>query len=415
MRPSVLDLTRILRRSQSGNVAIIAALGMPMLVGFCGLGIDIAYWFQGSRQLHAAADIAAYDASVSLNEGGSGSTLTAAATTGATTNGWNSASGTITVNNPPTSGTHKNSKSVEVILTENMPRYFTALFSTSTVPIQARAVVTTQGEHDACVLALNPSAADAITVSGAATLNASNCDVVSNSTSSSGILIKGSGSVTTPCLVSAGGVSVQGAGKYTVNNCTTATTNATPAADPYAGVAEPTHSGACITYTNQTTLSPGYYCNGLSIGSVANVTLQPGTYWLGGGFSVGNSAKVTGSGVTIFVTSGYNVSIGGAATVTLSAPTSGTYSGIAFFGDRSGGGTNTIGNSAAGNITGVLYFPSQAIDYSGATSNNSSCTELIAYTIDIAASAGFNNGCSGDGVSNIEVADGGQGSIQLVE
>lgn len=55
----------------------------------------------------------------------------AVATTGASGNGWNGTNGTITVNNPPTSGTHQTNKAVEVILTQNIPRYFTSLFSNS--------------------------------------------------------------------------------------------------------------------------------------------------------------------------------------------------------------------------------------------------------------------------------------------
>jgi hypothetical protein len=141
---------------------------------------------------------------------GSGSTLTTAATTGATANGWTSANGTITVNNPPKSGTQQTNKAVEVILTENMPRYFTALFSSSTVTIQARSASTTQGEHDACVIALGPTGTD-ITMSGGANVSSPKCDIVSDSDNSSGISMSGGASVTTPCLVSVRGVSVKAA------------------------------------------------------------------------------------------------------------------------------------------------------------------------------------------------------------
>jgi Flp pilus assembly protein TadG len=415
MRLSLVGLAKIFRRSQSGNVAIIAGLSMTMLVGFCGLGVDMAYWFYGARQLHAAADIASYDATVALNEGGSGSTLTTAATTGATANGWTSANGTITVNNPPKSGTHETNKAVEVILTENMPRYFTALFSSSTVTIQARSVSTTQGEHDACVIALGSTGTD-ITMSGGASLSSPNCDVVSDSSSSSSISMVGGASVTTPCLVSVGGVSMKGGSSYTLNSCTSPTTNAPVATDPYASVPQPTHSGSCITYTNQTSLSPGYYCNGLSLGGGASVTFQPGTYYIsGGGFSVSSGATATGTGVTIFVAAGNNVTLEGGASVTFSAPTSGTYSGITFFGDRSGGGTNTFTGGSTTNITGAIYFPTQSMDYTGGTSDSSVCTQLIADTVTFHGGANFDGECAGDGVSTIQTQDGGQGSIQIAE
>src|SRR5487761_783793 len=75
-------------RSRSGNIAIVCGICAPMLIGFCGFGADAGYWFYQSRQLQAAADIAAYDGAVVLNGGGTGSQITSTATTDATTNGW---------------------------------------------------------------------------------------------------------------------------------------------------------------------------------------------------------------------------------------------------------------------------------------------------------------------------------------
>src|SRR5436305_3114900 len=136
-----------LARCKSGNIAIISALTMPMLVGVVGLGVDTGYWFFQNRKLQGAADIAAYDAAVTLNFGGTVSAATTAATTGATANGWSSTSGTITVNSPPVSGTHKTTGAIEVILTQNAPRYFSAIYSSGTVTITARAVGMKNGSH----------------------------------------------------------------------------------------------------------------------------------------------------------------------------------------------------------------------------------------------------------------------------
>ena len=64
-------------------------------------------------------------------------------------------------------------------------------------------------------------------------------------------------------------------------------------------------------------------------------TMQPGIYVVSGGdFKINANANVTGTGVTIYIKAGTNVSINGNATVNLAAPTSGTYSGMLFFGDR---------------------------------------------------------------------------------
>lgn len=110
----VRSLSRWLR-SRRGNVAIISGLAMPCLIGFCGMGADAGYWYYRQRIVQGAADIAAYNAAIALENGSSKSAVSTGASSDATTNGWNSSNGTITVNTPPTSGTHENNTSVEVI------------------------------------------------------------------------------------------------------------------------------------------------------------------------------------------------------------------------------------------------------------------------------------------------------------
>src|SRR5262245_28685325 len=98
-------MTNVIRRfasSRRGNVAIIAGLSLPMLVGFCGLGSETAYWYFRQRDLQGAVDVAAYNGALGLRTGASTTVITAKATTDATTGGWRAADGTIKVNTPPT-------------------------------------------------------------------------------------------------------------------------------------------------------------------------------------------------------------------------------------------------------------------------------------------------------------------------
>jgi len=403
-------------QSRSGNIAIIAGICMPALVGFCGMGADAGYWFYKNRQLQAAADIAAFDGTVVINGNGSVSAVTAAATSGATSNGWSSTNGTITVNDPPTSGTHQNNQSVEVILTENVPRYFTAMFSSSTVQLYARAVGTAQGSHTACVIALSPTASAAISVGGSGNLSSPNCDVVSDSNASNAINIAGAGQLTAPCIVSVGTASVT-SGLH-LNKCTSPTNHAPVATDPYRNVSAPTAPGGCISVSHgQTSFSPGNYCSGISINWSAAVTFAPGVYYIsGGGMSFNGSANVTGTGVTFYLVAGNTVTINGGATLTLTAPTSGTYSGMTFFGDRSAtSGNNVLNGGSNASITGAIYFPTQSVTYAGGTGGESKCTQLIGNTVTVTGNANFNNVCPGDGMSSSNVVDGSPGSITLAE
>src|SRR5258706_14770522 len=73
----IMELRRFIR-SRSGNIAIISALAMPPMVGFCGLAAEQAFWFYRNRDLQGAADIAAYGGVVVLLLGGSNHAVTAA-------------------------------------------------------------------------------------------------------------------------------------------------------------------------------------------------------------------------------------------------------------------------------------------------------------------------------------------------
>ena len=150
-------------------------------------------------------------------------------------------------------------------------------------------------------------------------------------------------------------------------------------------------------------LSPGTYCNGITISGATTVTFNPGTYILmGGGLNVTEASILKGTGVTFFLTKGlgYNygpLSVSGAVVATLSAPTSGPYYGILFYQDRTigtGQAANTVTGSSAPSLSGVLYFPTTALTLSGAESGGN-CLILVADTISLTGAAALGNGCSG--------------------
>ena len=78
-------------------------------------------------------------------------------------------------------------------------------------------------------------------------------------------------------------------------------TSVSPASDPYANVALPAFAGCDhnnMSVHNTVTLDPGVFCNGLQLNAGANVTLNPGVYYIDQGtFHVASGASVTGSGV----------------------------------------------------------------------------------------------------------------------
>ncbi|RWM24500.1 MAG: hypothetical protein E5X74_24075 [Mesorhizobium sp.] len=393
-----------MRRGEGGNVAIVFALTLPVVVGGAGLGVETSYWYYSSLKLQATADAAAYAGALEKIQGSDTAAITTAATQSATDNGLGA--GTITVNTPPTSGPNTAKKAVEVILNQDLDRVFTSIFTQSKVPEQARAVALITDASKACMQARNPSASQALLFSGSTTVKVGGCVIMTNSIASDALKVQGSAAVQADCLISAGGIVLN---NPVTTVCKTPITQALPAADPFANLPTPAASNPCEN-DNKATLKPGTYCSGMSLSGV--VTLDPGVYVVQGNLKINANAVVAGAGVTIFMEGSSTVSMNGNATVTLSAPTSGTYSGVLFYGDRTGtAAQSTFNGTAASLLTGAIYFPRQQVNYLGNFSGVNGCTQVVADTIQWSGNSTINQDCSALGMKDIPAAP----SIAIVE
>ncbi|MDX8433625.1 pilus assembly protein TadG-related protein [Mesorhizobium abyssinicae] len=392
-----------------GNVAVIFAFALPVVVGGAGLGVETSLWYYSSLKLQAVADAAAYAGALEKIAGSDNPTIVAAATQSATSNDF-VAPGTIEVNTPPLSGPNTAKKAVEVIVKHNLDRYFTAIFNSTPVPQQARAVARITDASKACVLALSPSAVQAALFSGNTTVNLTGCSVMSDSVAADAIRTQGSATLKADCLITVGGMVLN---NPVTTTCSSNLTQALPASDPFSSLPTPAASNPCKNVNgNKTsqTLQPGTYCSGMDL--KGNVTLQPGVYVVQGGMKINANAVVAGSGVTIFMAGSNTVSMNGTATVTLSAPTSGTYSGMLFYGDRTGtAAQSTFNGTATSLLTGAIYFPKQQVNYLGNFSGSGGCTQVVADTIQWSGSTTIKQDCTSLGMKDIPATQ----SVQLVE
>jgi uncharacterized membrane protein len=151
---------------QAGQAFVFSAFLSTALLGFMGLGIDVAQLRVVQRKAQSAADSAAI--------AGSGELLyedvTTAAQTDAALNGFTNGSGraTVTVNDPLLTGPHiGNAKYVEVIVAQNQPTFFMKAFGITFEPVSARAVAT-QTSGPACVFALDTTASNSYNASSGA-------------------------------------------------------------------------------------------------------------------------------------------------------------------------------------------------------------------------------------------------------
>jgi hypothetical protein len=122
------------------------------------------------------------------------------------------------------------------------------------------------------------------------------------------------------------------------------------------------------------------YQGGINV-QKGTLTMQPGIYILeGGGLTVANGASVQGTGVMIFNTGTAGpgtgggagaINIQGGATVSLTPPTTGTYTGISIYQDRAvtqNGTINFINNSIS--IQGAIYMVNAQLHFQGQQPTN---------------------------------------------
>lgn len=379
-----------------GNVALLFALMMPVIVGGAGLGVETAYWRYAQLKLQAAADAAAFAGAVEKRGGASDDRVTTIASGAAADNGFTP--GSIVVKASLASGANA-SNQVEVDLQTQATRFFTSYFNSQPVALKARAVASYTPSSEACILALDPSAADAAQVTGSGILTLQGCSVMSNSLSNQALSVQGSGRLTAPCVISAGGVSLTA--NATLTECAGPITQAPRASDPYADLPVPPTTGPCAD-DSSASLSPGIYCSGLSLSGT--VSLAPGVYVIkGGDLNFGSHANITGSGVTFYLVGSSRLSMNSNGHETISAPTTGTYAGMLMFGDRTnvGGQTNKLNGDATTSLTGAFYFAKQELDYLGNFSGQGGCVKVVAGIIKWSGNSTVKADCTSLGLKTV--------------
>jgi hypothetical protein len=149
------------------------------------------------------------------------------------------------------------------------------------------------------------------------------------------------------------------------------------------------------------------YCGGINVGN-NTYTLTAGNYIVvGGGLTTqSTNSGIIGNNVMIYNTFGATsggptysyspINIAANSTVSMTAPTSGTYSGILFFDDRNSptGTSDSYGGGSTAVYQGTIYAKNAQVLMYGNSSVNTQYTMLVADTIHLVGTTGFNNNYS---------------------
>ena len=380
-------------RNRHGQVIVLVVIALAVLVMVVGLAIDIGYAWRARLKMQAAADAAAIAGTDALFNG-AGVSVSSAAQSVATQNGFTSGAGTpinsnpvtVTVNNPPASGPYAgNSDAVEVIISQAQPTYFLAVAGFTSLNVSARAVAAIKSAP-VCIYSLNPSASGALNMAANTTVN-SNCGVMVNSNNSAALIGASGATISAPALGVVGGISFSGS--LPPNTVT----GVAPAADPLAVLPAPPVGGSCTTLApigpNVTANLPaGYYC-GLTVRSNSTVNLtSSGTYSFNGDLSLSSNTALNGTGVTLYFKSG-SLQMSSNTTLNLSAPTSGTYAGIVIFEDRANTAPLSLSSNSGMTLTGAVYAPAATLTLASNAFTNA-YSILVASTVNIAANSTIN-------------------------
>jgi hypothetical protein len=339
-----------LYEDRGAAIAIAFAIGAVVFIGMAGIATEVGAWYLTRRQADNAADAAALAGALAL---AASADPLAAATNLATQNGFsNGGDVTVTISHPPTTGPYAgNSNAVEVSITKKQPLLISALFLSSEVIVQGRAVALM---GSLCGLALTGD----LVASG---VIAPNCLLASNATGSTAI------SVTPPIsallLYSAGGCTGCAGLRYY--------TSQPSIADPAPAPSIP----VCLA-------GPQMICSGSLSGNLA----YGKTYYLGGTAHL-NDVTCHDCSFVVFGSASVNI----AGTADIRAPvvntTDAALNGVAIY--QSGSGATNI---AGGFFAGALYFPNASVTLSNTTP--STCTIVVAQSLSLNAAALDVSGCA---------------------
>jgi Flp pilus assembly protein TadG len=396
------ERVRAFLHNEDGASIVLIGLTLPAVIGAMGLGIEVGYWRLHQRGMQNAADAAAIAAATNA-----GASYAAEAKAVAAQYGFQDGAGQIAV-----SVTHPNSAAgctascYKVSISDNVPLFLsqvvgyqgsTAVNGQRMSTVTASAVATTIPAYSYCVLALAGSGQQGITSNGAPNANLNGCNTMSNTSA------RCNGHNLNATVGDAHGND---------NGCgITQNSNVPTQSDAFASLATNLPANSCSgTYPQEPTkthdpplpASNLWYGNLSSSGVkvvcgdqqlIGNATLNDTLLVIENGQLDTNGFTFSGTNLTV-VFSGtnsgtYQHAPAGGGTLDITAPTSGTWSGVAIYQDPAltkGVDLSAAGNSPTWNLSGLVYLPHSSVTLSGAVNKSSqgqTCFELVVDNITI--------------------------------
>ena len=384
--PIITQTIRSLPRDQSGSIAIVFAVALPLLIGVTAGAIDFATALSQKSRLQNIVDSSALAAASELSLSNS-QTDNVSGVVQALVDDYFKASYSSGKHSTPIVHTAISTDPMQVKVTANQQftSFFGDAFGLQSTALEASAVAQIVGRPNICVLALHPSSDGALSLEKNARVTGKDCAVYSNSSHNVGIKSKNSAILKASTICSAGGV--QGGGR---NFDPPPYLDCPSFEDPLGSRPEPNADSCANGKPTEIKISgrlePGTHC-GLIVSNGASVELRPGIYAIKDGpLIVQDGAKISGKGVGFYLT-GASASILFAAnsSVVLEAPTTGQLTGLLIFASRSTarGNIHKIYSENAQVMVGTIYIPTGELQVDGSANigGDSAYTAIVAQTV----------------------------------
>jgi hypothetical protein len=386
--------------SERGNVLVVGAAVMPLLLGSAAFAVDTIQLTVWKRQLQRAADSGAIAGAYAVAQGVS---INSAVEEDLAANSFPP----LTEEELVTQGEYDDKPTVRVQLRAAQTLPFMSIFTNRAANLTADATAAVYRGGSYCMIALDDDAKKpGIKVSGNSIVDLK-CGMKTNARGTN--TIDGNGSKTkiiAEPVASAGGLE---AGNFPPG--TTLQPNSQPQKDPLAWLPNPTVPSGCsstevLTVDGDVELDATELCYaGYNIKGKLTLT-GTNVKMIANGGDISVQGQLIGGSVTVIMTSASGAA--GSVKVTsndamldLAAPTSGPYEGLLFYRDRRAGYADIkiTGNSSL-KLSGALYFPTADLSVSGNSDSAFTCLQMIGKKLSFNGGSASTNSCGDNKIAD---------------
>jgi hypothetical protein len=388
--------------SERGNVFVVAAAVMPLLLGSAAFSIDTIQLSVWKRQLQRAADSSAIAGAYALS---------------LEDDTHDAIHHDLDMNKFPVLTQEEGitvgpafgfPQTVGVTLTATRTLPFLSIFTRHPTTMVAKATAALVGTGEFCMISLYDGPDAGIDVNGNSDISL-RCGMKSNCTGDECVTAGGSSSVTASPIAAVGGVDGD---SNNFNQPTVLQPHSAAQKDPFAYLPNPTKppAGCNGTLTESTSWTAAthqcFLSANVSPSATLNVPAYVDTITIWGG-DIDFKGDVNANEVT-WVMSGDNgkagdLIINSQANLHLTSPGSGPYKGVLFYRDRRASNIEIkINGGASSFFTGAMYFPTSDITYAGNSSMVVECLQMVGQKLKFRGGATIKNDCDGTGASAFE-------------